>query len=130
MATLLCRAALCCAGCVVLWQTTLMDVLACRKTAGRTTGDVWVSVVWSLLVAACAEGRQMQLRGPILRTCLLRGPSCTPTSCAAAAAVVQVGGFPQEQHTFARICGYVEQSDIHSPRTTVREALVVSATLR
>ncbi len=44
--------------------------------------------------------------------------------------LLQVGGYLQEPHTFARICGYVEQSDIHSPRTTVREALVVSATLR
>lgn len=31
---------------------------------------------------------------------------------------VQVGGYPQVPHTFARICGYVEQSDIHSPRVS------------
>jgi hypothetical protein len=31
---------------------------------------------------------------------------------------VQVGGYPQEKDTFARICGYVEQSDIHSPRVS------------
>jgi hypothetical protein len=41
-----------------------------------------------------------------------------------------VGGFPKDQHTWSRVCGYVEQSDIHSARTTVREALVISATLR
>lgn len=52
-------------------KTTLMDVLAGRKTAGTITGDVWV------------------------------------------------GGYPKDQHTFARVCGYVEQTDIHSPR--VRE---------
>ncbi|KAF6262509.1 ATP-binding cassette transporter [Scenedesmus sp. NREL 46B-D3] len=63
-------------------KTTLMDVLAGRKTAGKVEGQVWV------------------------------------------------GGHPKEQHSFARICGYVEQTDIHTPRTTVREALVVSATLR
>ncbi|KAF6261001.1 ATP-binding cassette transporter [Scenedesmus sp. NREL 46B-D3] len=63
-------------------KTTLMDVLAGRKTAGRVEGHVWVD------------------------------------------------GHPKEQHTFARVCGYVEQTDIHTARTTVREALVVSATLR
>eukprot|EP00879_Flechtneria_rotunda_P006755 GHRR01007099.1.p1 GENE.GHRR01007099.1~~GHRR01007099.1.p1 ORF type:complete len:1177 (+),score=387.98 GHRR01007099.1:1343-4873(+) len=63
-------------------KTTLMDVLAGRKTTGCLEGQIWV------------------------------------------------GGYPKDQHTFARICGYVEQSDIHSPRTTVREALVVSAMLR
>eukprot|EP00878_Enallax_costatus_P036482 GHUV01040973.1.p1 GENE.GHUV01040973.1~~GHUV01040973.1.p1 ORF type:complete len:312 (+),score=73.72 GHUV01040973.1:315-1250(+) len=63
-------------------KTTLMDVLAGRKTAGTITGDVWV------------------------------------------------GGYPKNQHTFARVCGYVEQTDIHSPRTTVREALQYSAMLR
>lgn len=49
-------------------KTTLMDVLAGRKTAGRMEGQVWV------------------------------------------------GGYPKEQHSFARICGYVEQNDIHTPR--------------
>jgi len=28
---------------------------------------------------------------------------------------IRVGGFPKEQHTFARVMGYVEQTDIHSP---------------
>ena len=28
---------------------------------------------------------------------------------------IRVGGFPKVQHTFARVMGYVEQSDIHSP---------------
>lgn len=28
---------------------------------------------------------------------------------------VQVGGFPKDQASFARVSGYVEQFDIHSP---------------
>ena len=38
---------------------------------------------------------------------------------------IRVGGFPKVQHTFARVMGYVEQSDIHSPmvRPTVSKRL-------
>jgi ABC-type multidrug transport system ATPase subunit len=43
---------------------------------------------------------------------------------------LRVGGHPKEQATFARIAGYVEQFDIHSPQTTVHEALQFSAALR
>ncbi|XP_024525813.1 ABC transporter G family member 31 [Selaginella moellendorffii] len=63
-------------------KTTLMDVLAGRKTGGYIQGDVRVS------------------------------------------------GFPKLQKTFARISGYVEQTDIHSPQVTVYESLVYSAWLR
>ncbi|KAI3429335.1 hypothetical protein D9Q98_005430 [Chlorella vulgaris] len=63
-------------------KTTLMDVLAGRKTGGLITGEVTVN------------------------------------------------GFPQEPRTFARIMGYVEQTDIHVPHTTVEEALQFSARLR
>ena len=49
-------------------KTTLMDVLACRKTFGRSTGDV------------------------------------------------RVNGFPQQPGAFARVSGYVEQEDVHSPQ--------------
>ncbi|KAK9861986.1 hypothetical protein WJX84_003567 [Apatococcus fuscideae] len=63
-------------------KTTLMDVLACRKTSGRIIGDV------------------------------------------------RVNGHAQEPHTFARVSGYVEQTDTHSPQTTVVEALWFSARLR
>ncbi|GAQ91789.1 pleiotropic drug resistance protein [Klebsormidium nitens] len=63
-------------------KTTLMDVLAGRKTTGYVEGDVFV------------------------------------------------GGFPKEQDSFARVSGYVEQFDIHSPSTTVFEALTFSAWLR
>jgi ABC-type multidrug transport system ATPase subunit len=63
-------------------KTTLMDVLAGRKTGGYIEGDIRIS------------------------------------------------GFPKNQKTFARISGYCEQSDIHSPQLTVRESLIFSAWLR
>ncbi|XP_022997377.1 pleiotropic drug resistance protein 1-like [Cucurbita maxima] len=63
-------------------KTTLMDVLAGRKTGGCTEGTITIS------------------------------------------------GFPKRQETFARISGYCEQTDIHSPHVTVYESLVYSAWLR
>ena len=63
-------------------KTTLMDVLAGRKTGGYTEGDIRIS------------------------------------------------GFPKIQETFARISGYCEQTDIHSPQVTVQESLIYSAFLR
>lgn len=63
-------------------KTTLMDVLAGRKTGGYIEGDIRVS------------------------------------------------GYPKVQETFARISGYVEQTDIHSPQVTVHESLLYSAWLR
>ncbi|XP_058074190.1 ABC transporter G family member 42-like [Magnolia sinica] len=63
-------------------KTTLMDVLAGRKTGGYIEGDIRIS------------------------------------------------GFPKNQETFARISGYCEQTDIHSPQVTVRESLIYSAFLR
>ncbi|KAK6122137.1 hypothetical protein DH2020_044127 [Rehmannia glutinosa] len=63
-------------------KTTLMDVLAGRKTSGYIEGDVRIS------------------------------------------------GYPKEQKSFARISGYVEQSDIHSPQVTVIESLWFSSFLR
>ncbi|KDP40864.1 hypothetical protein JCGZ_24863 [Jatropha curcas] len=63
-------------------KTTLMDVLAGRKTGGYVEGDIRIS------------------------------------------------GFPKNQETFARISGYCEQTDIHSPQVTVRESLIYSAFLR
>nr|XP_043635485.1 ABC transporter G family member 31 [Erigeron canadensis] len=63
-------------------KTTLMDVLAGRKTGGYIEGEISIS------------------------------------------------GFPKEQSTFARVCGYVEQNDIHSPQVTVMESLLFSAFLR
>lgn len=63
-------------------KTTLMDVLAGRKTGGYVEGDIRIS------------------------------------------------GFPKRQDTFARISGYCEQFDIHSPQVTVYESLVYSAWLR
>ncbi|KAL8516358.1 hypothetical protein ACS0TY_014856 [Phlomoides rotata] len=63
-------------------KTTLMDVLAGRKTSGYIEGDIRIS------------------------------------------------GYPKEQKTFARISGYVEQSDIHSPQLTIMESLKFSSFLR
>lgn len=63
-------------------KTTLMDVLAGRKTGGYIEGDITIS------------------------------------------------GYPKKQETFARISGYCEQNDIHSPHVTVYESLVFSAWLR
>lgn len=63
-------------------KTTLMDVLAGRKTGGYIEGDINIS------------------------------------------------GYPKNQATFARISGYCEQNDIHSPYVTVYESLLYSAWLR
>eukprot|EP01018_Ginkgo_biloba_P004087 Gb_05443 [translate_table: standard] len=63
-------------------KTTLMDVLAGRKTGGYIEGSISIS------------------------------------------------GYPKNQETFARISGYCEQNDIHSPYVTVYESLVYSAWLR
>ncbi|XWS42285.1 hypothetical protein CRYUN_Cryun16bG0001700 [Craigia yunnanensis] len=43
---------------------------------------------------------------------------------------IKVGGYPKVQETFARISGYCEQNDIHSPQITVQESLTFSAWLR
>lgn len=43
---------------------------------------------------------------------------------------ISISGFQKEQSTFARVSGYVEQNDIHSPQVTVIESLLFSAFLR
>ena len=43
---------------------------------------------------------------------------------------IRVGGYPKVQETYARISGYCEQTDIHSPQITVRESVMYSAWLR
>ncbi|XP_022144645.1 pleiotropic drug resistance protein 2-like isoform X4 [Momordica charantia] len=63
-------------------KTTLMDVLAGRKTSGYIEGSIYIS------------------------------------------------GYPKKQSTFARVSGYCEQNDIHSPYVTVYESLLFSAWLR
>ena len=63
-------------------KTTLMDVLAGRKTSGYIEGSITIS------------------------------------------------GFQKNQETFARISGYCEQNDIHSPHVTVYESVLYSAWLR
>ncbi|KAI3875054.1 hypothetical protein MKW98_019627, partial [Papaver atlanticum] len=63
-------------------KTTLMDVLAGRKTGGHIDGNIMIS------------------------------------------------GYPKKQETFARISGYCEQNDIHSPHVTIYESILYSAWLR
>lgn len=41
-----------------------------------------------------------------------------------------IGGYPKIQSTFARISGYCEQTDVHSPQITVEESMIFSAWLR
>ncbi|KAK6265196.1 hypothetical protein QUC31_016033 [Theobroma cacao] len=43
---------------------------------------------------------------------------------------IRIGGYLKVQDTFARVSGYCEQNDIHSPQITVEESLVYSAWLR
>ncbi|RVW64126.1 ABC transporter G family member 39 [Vitis vinifera] len=43
---------------------------------------------------------------------------------------IKIFGYPKNQKTFARISGYCEQTDIHSPHVTVYESLLYSAWLR
>ncbi|CAJ2661297.1 unnamed protein product [Trifolium pratense] len=43
---------------------------------------------------------------------------------------IKVSGYPKKQETFARIFGYCEQNDIHSPHVTVYESLLYSTWLR
>lgn len=43
---------------------------------------------------------------------------------------ISISGYPKKQKTFARISGYCEQNDIHSPHITVYESLMYSAWLR
>ncbi|OIV98220.1 hypothetical protein TanjilG_18759 [Lupinus angustifolius] len=43
---------------------------------------------------------------------------------------IMVSGYPKNQSTFARVSGYCEQNDIHSPLVTVHESLLFSAWLR
>ncbi|KAK3026917.1 hypothetical protein RJ639_040323, partial [Escallonia herrerae] len=43
---------------------------------------------------------------------------------------IRIGGYPKHQATYARISGYCEQTDIHSPQITIEESLTYSAWLR
>ncbi|PIN02962.1 Pleiotropic drug resistance proteins (PDR1-15), ABC superfamily [Handroanthus impetiginosus] len=43
---------------------------------------------------------------------------------------IKIGGYSKVQSTFARISGYCEQTDIHSPQITVEESVIFSAWLR
>ncbi|CAL5090732.1 unnamed protein product [Urochloa decumbens] len=43
---------------------------------------------------------------------------------------IKIGGYPKVQETFARISGYCEQTDVHSPQITAGESVTYSAWLR
>ncbi|KAF5739958.1 Pleiotropic drug resistance 9 [Tripterygium wilfordii] len=43
---------------------------------------------------------------------------------------IKISGYPKVQETFARISGYCEQIDTHSPQITVEESVIFSAWLR
>lgn len=43
---------------------------------------------------------------------------------------IRIGGYPKVSKTFARISGYCEQTDVHSPQITVEESVLFSAWLR
>lgn len=43
---------------------------------------------------------------------------------------IRIAGYPKVQKTFARVSGYCEQNDIHSPYITVEESVKYSAWLR
>ncbi|KAE8729836.1 hypothetical protein F3Y22_tig00003151pilonHSYRG00078 [Hibiscus syriacus] len=43
---------------------------------------------------------------------------------------IKISGYPKEHKTFARISGFVEQNDIHSPQVTVEESLWFPYSLR
>ncbi|KAK7830301.1 abc transporter g family member 41 [Quercus suber] len=43
---------------------------------------------------------------------------------------IRIEGYPKVQWTFARISGYCEQNDVHSPHITVKESVTYSAWLR
>ncbi|XP_061340275.1 pleiotropic drug resistance protein 2-like isoform X6 [Gastrolobium bilobum] len=43
---------------------------------------------------------------------------------------ISISGYPKNQETFARVSGYCEQNDIHSPHVTVYESILFSAWLR
>lgn len=51
-------------------------------------------------------------------------------TCGTIKGEIKVGGYPKIQETFARISGYCEQTDIHSPQVTVEESIIFSAWMR
>lgn len=92
-----------------------MDVLAGRKTVGRITGDVKVNgFPKEQATFAAIAGCEL---------CNLFG-ACTKRNSPFVSLVMHA--CPMTRYEYAD----VEQTDIHMPRTTVREALQVSGTLR
>ncbi len=116
-------------------KTTLMDVIAGRKTQGEITGDILVNghpkdqATWSrvmgyveqVLSAECASAK-MALAG---RRVIVRRlpPHRTATLC-------RHGNTSELGTRCSRLVVAVRQTDIHSPTVTVYESLIFSARLR
>ena len=105
-------------------RLTLAKSAAGRKTTGKIEGDIRVNV--RLDCSAAWHGHYCGGRRRVI---------CNDVQpCDADELDLrrsgQPQGFPKEQKSFARISGYVEQNDIHTPQLTVRESLVYSAHLR
>ncbi|KAK8318975.1 hypothetical protein V6Z12_A13G210600 [Gossypium hirsutum] len=67
---------------------------------------------------------------PGILTALMGTSGAGKTTLLDVLAEIKVGGYRKVQETFARISGYCEQNDIHSPQITVEESLIFSASLR
>ena len=96
-------------------KTTLLDVLARRKTGGHIAGSIMVSDVLT-------TGRFTILLGNLALVQYINFSS-SPLSLFNVATLHpynQVNGEHQDER-FRRLAGYVEQQDIHSVRSTVRE---------
>ncbi|PKA55822.1 Pleiotropic drug resistance protein 3 [Apostasia shenzhenica] len=55
---------------------------------------------------------------------------CGRKTCGIIEGDIRIDGYPKAQETFARISGYCEQNDYHSPQITVAESIIYSAWLR
>ena len=111
-------------------QTTLMDVLAGRKTVGKITGDVRVNghPKEQSTFAAIAGCEFINLRWPAatIRPQPIMAAARCLILCCMSHAQLWIGTHVSSPSSPAD----VEQTDIHMPRTTVREALQVSGVLR
>ena len=97
-------------------KTTLMDVLAGRKTGGSSLQKYLLS--WQSTAQSLPSVKHL------LNWHAAASAESQPAAGGKVVGEVTVGGFPKNQETFARVSGYVEQTDVHSP--LVRAASVVS----
>lgn len=98
-------------------KTTLMDVLAGRKTGESPFRMITATVIASRVVGSCLSRVEFRKATWFVAAGVITGE-------------IKVNGFKQDLRTFKRVSGYCEQFDIHSPQSTVGEALWFSARLR